>query len=118
MTKEDIQILTDDRVKQIINDNLNQNPYQFALTFTSNEFPVSLVSTQLKYLQRAKDKLPTYYNHRALIPPLAYEQASSERAASIKRFSGLRCLDLTMGLGVDTLHFSHHFEEVIAITCV
>ncbi|MEO0583266.1 MAG: hypothetical protein AAF135_13665 [Bacteroidota bacterium] len=115
MTKEDIQILTDDRVRQLINDHIDEDPIRFALTFQSNEIPISLVSTQLKYLQRAKDKLPTYYNYRALIPPLAYEQASSERAAQMKRFSGARCLDLTMGLGVDTLHFSHHFDHVTSL---
>ncbi|MEL6135247.1 MAG: hypothetical protein AAFR59_17965, partial [Bacteroidota bacterium] len=115
MTKEDIQILTDDRVRQIINDHIHEDPVRFALTFKSNEIPTSLVSTQIKYLQRAKDKLPTYYNFRALIPPLAYEQASSEQAARMKRFSGGRCLDLTMGLGVDTLHFAQNFEHVTAL---
>ncbi|MEO0896165.1 MAG: RsmD family RNA methyltransferase [Bacteroidota bacterium] len=33
----------------------------------------------------------------------------------MKSYQGKRCLDLSMGLGVDSLHFSHHFEEVISV---
>ncbi len=45
------------------------------------------VATQVKYLQRAESKLPSYYAARCVIPPLSFEQASSERVAAVKSLS-------------------------------
>ena len=115
MTLEEFRFLTRDKIRQRIEANLHQDPAAFALSYSTNDFPVALVSTQLKYLQKARTKLPSFYQAGCVIPPLSYEQSSSELAASSKAFSGNRCLDLTMGLGVDTAHFALHFEEVIAV---
>lgn len=115
MTQEEFGILTRDKIRQLIEANLETNPIEFALTHSTNEISSALVSTQLKNLQKAKKKCPSYYLARCIIPTFAYEQASSELAASFKSVSGTRCLDLTMGLGVDTIHFAKQFEEVIAL---
>ena len=115
MTQEEFRILTRDKIRQTIEANLDRSPTEFALSISTNGFPVALVSTQLKYLQKAKKKLPSFYQARCIIPPQAYEQSSSERTAEVKSFSGKRCLDLTMGLGVDTAHFARNFEQVIAL---
>ena len=74
-----------------------------------------LVATQVKYLARAAKKLPTYYAARAILPPLAFEQSSSEACAAHKPLSGALAIDLTCGLGVDTLYLSRRFERVISI---
>ncbi|MCI4667010.1 MAG: class I SAM-dependent methyltransferase [Bacteroidia bacterium] len=115
MTEEELNILTSESVRSTIRENLKQDPASFALSQKNNSFPTALVSTQLKYLQRAKSKLPSYYNKLCIIPPVSYEQASSEAAAKLKSYAGKRCLDLTMGLGVDALHFSHSFDEVLSV---
>lgn len=115
MTLEEFEILTHDKIKLLIEANIDQSPTSFALHTSHNEIPTALVSTQLKYLQKAKKKLPHYYKARCIIPGQAYEQASSELTASTKSFSGNSCLDMTMGLGVDTLHFAHRFDSVIAL---
>ncbi len=75
----------------------------------------ALVATQVKYLQRAATKLPTYFAARCIIPPLSFEQASSEQVAGVKELSGGSLLDLTCGLGVDSLHFSRSFRRVVSI---
>lgn len=115
MSEEDVQILTSDRVQTFLKENLEADPAQLALSHKKNDFPIALVSTQLKYLQKSKKKLPTYYNQACIIPPLAYEQASSEATAAMKVYEGHHCLDLTMGLGVDTLSFARQFEQVTAV---
>lgn len=115
MTEEEINILTSDRVQAFLQENIDADPAALALSNTLNGFPRALVSTQLKYLQKSRKKLPTYYNHSCIIPPLAYEQASSEATAAMKRYKGKRCLDLTCGLGVDSLQFTQHFDEVVAV---
>jgi 16S rRNA G966 N2-methylase RsmD len=113
MTINELKILKTTEARQIIADNLTKDPSVFALK--NRHFAAATLATQLKYLQRSRAKLPTFYAAEAIIPPLAFEQCSSEKAASAKDFSGETCLDLTCGLGVDSLHFSKNFQNVTSI---
>lgn len=115
MDWEAFKILTSDRIQRILEENIAMDPSMFAMTYRTNAFPAALVSTQLKYLQRARRKLPSFYVSRCLIPPLAYEQASSEATANLKPRPTGRVLDLTCGLGVDTAHFARTAQEVVAL---
>ncbi|MEZ4827309.1 MAG: rRNA adenine N-6-methyltransferase family protein [Bacteroidia bacterium] len=115
MTEEDFQILTSDKVQTLIEQNLHRNPVDFAMTFIHNDIPTALVSRQIKYLQKAETKLPSWFHARCIIPPVSYEQSSSEITASMKEFSGGHCLDLTCGLGVDAFYFSKKFDQVTAL---
>ena len=58
MTQEGFTFLTYDKVRAIIEENLGKDPAQFALTRFDNDFPIALVSTQIKYLNKSKKKLP------------------------------------------------------------
>ena len=115
MTLEGFTFLTYDKVRSKIEENLETDPAKFALTNSDNDLPVGLVSTQIKYLQKSKKKLPAWYTARCIIPPLAYEQSSSESTANLKRFTGERCLDLSCGLGVDSFYFAKRFHSVSSI---
>ena len=75
----------------------------------------SLVATQVKYLQRARHKLPRLYEAGCVIPPRAFEQSSSEESANIKNIGGGTLLDLTCGLGIDVMHFAERFERVVTL---
>ncbi|MDX2285119.1 MAG: SAM-dependent methyltransferase [Bacteroidia bacterium] len=66
-------------------------------------------------MQKSRRKLPAWYEARCILPPRAYEQASSEAAAALKPYAGGTCLDLTAGLGVDSWHFGRHFRSVTAL---
>lgn len=110
MTFEDLAFLKTLEARQLIAENEKTDPSVFALKSRN-----PALATQLKYWQRSKTKLPSLYAVQAIVPPLAFEQCSSELAAAAKAVEGKRCLDLTCGLGIDALHFSKHFEEVIAI---
>jgi THUMP domain-like/Conserved hypothetical protein 95 len=113
MTIHELDILKSAEAQHIIADNIATDPSVFALK--NRHKSAAILATQIKYLQRSKSKLPSFYAAKAIIPPLAFEQCSSERAASAKDFSGTRCLDLTCGLGVDSLHFSKSFQQVTSI---
>ena len=108
----DIQTLLRPDVREQIAVHLNDDPTKVALSLRENG---PLVATQIKYLQRARTKLPSYYAAQCILPPLSFEQASSEESASLKHYAGHTCLDLTCGLGVDTLHFSNHFDQVVTV---
>jgi len=82
--------------------------------------PASLIARQIKGRQKAKLKLPSFYNCENIIypPSVNLEQSSSERAARHK-VSFLKGLfpskpetgfDLTGGLGVDCLYLSSVFN--------
>lgn len=113
MSGEEIDFLLSDEGREVVRQQRGRNPLEVALDGRVPHH--AAVATQLKYLERAERKLPTYAKAEALLPPRAFEQASSEEAAAAKSLSGEKLLDLTCGLGVDTLHFSRHFRRVVAL---
>lgn len=115
LTDESWLALTRDDLRKVILANVDMDPGVFALKQSDRDFPYATVATQLKYLQKAVKKLPTYHHHRALIPPRAYEQSSSEAVANLKELQGDTLLDLTLGLGVDARRFAQDITKVTAL---
>lgn len=113
MTIEQYKLLCSDRLRQTIDQQIERDPTQIALDKRIEH--AAIVATQVKYLQRARTKLPRYYEARCILPPLAFEQASSEACAARKSCRGESVLDLTCGLGVDALYLAQHFERVITL---
>lgn len=112
-TPEQYELLLRGEVREAICRNLERDPLEIAL---DKRIPhASLVATQVKYLQRALRKLPSYAAAECILPPRAYEQASSEAVAAAKRLSGDRLLDLTCGLGADAFLLSRRFREVVTV---
>ena len=100
-------------MRTAIEQNITRNPSEIAL---DKRVPhASVVATQVKRLQRAASKLPTLYAVRAILPPLAYEQSSSELCAERKRLDGESALDLTCGLGIDSMALAKRFKRVVAL---
>ena len=113
MTPEQYRLLLTPEVRHTVEEQIGRDPAAIAL---DKRIPhAALVATQVKYLARARTKLPSYYEARCILPPLAFEQASSEACAARKSCSGERVLDLTCGLGVDALYLSKRFREVITL---
>lgn len=113
MTLNDLDILRTEEVRRAIDENIERDPAKIAL---SKGVPhAALVATQVKYLQRARRKLPALYDARCIIPPRAFEQCSSQESAQRKPLSGGAVLDMTCGLGIDTMALAEHFERVVSI---
>lgn len=112
-TSEEFEILRREDVRHAIDANIDRDPVQIALDRRVPE--AAAVATQVKRLQRAAAKLPSYYAVRAVLPPIAYEQSSSEECAGRKLLSGGSVLDLTCGLGVDALALSRRFWRVVTV---
>lgn len=113
MTLSDIELLCDGQVRRSIEENLARRPADIALDKRIRH--ASLVATEVKYLQRAREKLPAMYAARCILPPLAFEQASSQACAEHKPLSGGSVLDLTCGLGVDAAALSRRFDRVVTV---
>ena len=113
MTGADFEILTDSGIRRLIAENLDRDPAGVAMRVGGPY--AALVATQVKYLQRARRKLPSYCAAQCILPPRAFEQASSEASAGRMEFSGDWCVDLTCGLGVDAWALSRRFRRVVAV---
>ena len=113
LTLNDIDILRTEEVRRAIDENIERDPAKIAL---SKGVPhAALVATQVKYLQRARRKLPALYEARCIIPPRAFEQCSSQESAERKPLTGGAVLDMTCGLGIDTMALAKRFERVVSI---
>ena len=113
MTSEEYELLLTDEVQRAIAVSRGRDPLDVALDRTMPH--ARLVATQVKYLARAASKLPSYAAAQCILPPLAFEQASSEACAAHKRIDGDTALDLTCGLGVDALFLSRRFRRVVTL---
>ncbi|HIY69056.1 MAG TPA: class I SAM-dependent methyltransferase [Candidatus Alistipes intestinigallinarum] len=113
ITVEEYELLRSDELRQAIAAARGRDPLEVALDRTVPH--ARLVATQVKYLARAERKLPTYAAAQCILPPRAFEQASSEATATHKRITGDTVLDLTCGLGVDALYLARHFRRVVAL---
>lgn len=113
MTRDEFDILCREEVRLSIERNIERDDCRVALDRSIAY--AREVATQVKYLQRAKSKLPSLYEARCIIPPRAFEQSSSEQTAAAKSLAGESLLDLTCGLGVDSAAFAHRFRRVVAL---
>ena len=113
ITPEEYALLRTDEVREAIARARGRDPLEVA---TDRRVPhARLVATQVKYLARAERKLPSYAAAQCILPPLAFEQASSEACAAHKRIAGDSVLDLTCGLGADALFLSRRFRRVVTL---
>ena len=113
ITAEEFELLRTEELRQAVAAARGRDPLDVALDRTVPH--ARLVATQVKYLARAERKLPTYAAAQCILPPRAFEQASSEATAAHKAIEGDTVLDLTCGLGVDALYLARHFRRVVAL---
>lgn len=81
------------------------------------------IANQWTAKQKAKHKIPTWYEHQNIIfpPPLSVEQASSEKTAVLKaeifqqHFDCSTICDLTGGMGLDTWALSQIAQKITYI---
>ena len=113
MTREEFDALLRPEVQRAIAAACGRDPVEVALDARIPH--ARLVATQVKYLERARHKLPSFVAAGCILPPRAFEQASSESCALAKRIGGDRVLDLTCGLGVDAWALSRRFRRVTTL---
>ncbi|MCA6423184.1 MAG: class I SAM-dependent methyltransferase [Flavobacterium sp.] len=113
----DLAVLNPD-IQEFINRNVGNDISTIALQ--KNPFPEVNwfdILDQINGKQKAKSKLPTWYNTQNILYPatVSIEQTSSEKAAEYKSqlVSGEKLIDLTGGFGVDDYYFSKKINQVI-----
>ena len=113
ITREQYELLCSESLRRAVDANIGRDPLAIAL---DKHLPhAAAVASQVKYLLRARRKLPSWFDARCIIPSLAFEQSSSEVCAAHKPLEGDTVLDLTCGLGVDSAALARRFRHVTAI---
>ena len=97
---------------------LHLSPAALVLQYKAKKnWPLQRLAQQLNGLQRAKKKLPTWFQKPAILypPNLNLEQSSSEATARYKAalVNGTNAADLTGGFGVDTYHFAQNVKHLL-----
>jgi hypothetical protein len=100
-----------------IKDNKHKNVNDIALLLSKKEnLDANFIINQINGWQKAKNKLPTFYNTPEIIFPSvkSMEQCSSEKTALLKNklINGTSLVDLTGGFGIDSYFFAKHFKSV------
>lgn len=116
MTHEELLALQQPDIQALLALHHSDDPALFAMQFHGRkDLPVRAMAEQLACCQKAVKKLPTLSQYNLLYTPLALEQASGERTAAYKAtlMSGKRVIDLSGGLGVDSIFFARIFEQVV-----
>lgn len=113
LTAEELALLLTPEVRRAVAAARGRDPLEVALDRSVPH--ARLVATQVKYLARAERKLPEYAAAQCILPPRAFEQASSEACAACKRMEGDTALDLTCGLGVDARQLARRFRRVVTL---
>jgi len=117
MTSSELHALQEPGVLSLIDAHAHDDPSAFAMRFHGRtDLPVRAIAEQIACRQKAVRKLPSLSRFPLFYTRLGLEQASGERAAEWKAglMSGRRIIDLTGGLGVDTIFFARRFEEVVS----
>ncbi|MEG1584250.1 MAG: RsmD family RNA methyltransferase [Anaerovorax sp.] len=102
--------------RQFIADHLEENIYRLSLL--AQRFPevdMDFAIRQIAGKQKAKYKIPVFFNHPDIEYPssISMEQCSSEATALYKKeiCHGKTFADLTGGFGIDSIFISPHFKN-------
>lgn len=101
-----------------VESNLMEDSNKLALKVKSKEaFDIRFALEQIYCLQKARTKLPTWYERRCLFTRRSLEQATAEEVALFKAqlFTGSLLYDLSGGIGADDWAFAQSFQQVISL---
>ncbi len=115
MTEHEFLQLNTAESLDFLNQHKHLKPDEFALKFASrSDLPIRAIAEQIACYKKAEKKFPTLHNQNLIYTKRAFEQASSEATAHLKRFylKGESIADLTGGLGIDSLFFSEFVHSV------
>lgn len=87
---------------------------EFVLKYSQDhQFPAALAADQVFYHDKVVKKYPFFKKYSLLVTSRSYEQSSSQATALYKtsRLKGDSVIDLTGGLGIDSIFISRNFKH-------
>ncbi|MBD3421337.1 MAG: hypothetical protein GF398_14570 [Chitinivibrionales bacterium] len=116
MKLSDIDALQSPQARALLDAHHMDDPHEFALRHARRRhLPIAAIAEQIACRTKAAAKLPALSKSDFLYSPVALEQCSREATAHFKAgfMAGGSVVDITGGLGIDTLAFARSFERVV-----
>ncbi|MDG1046048.1 MAG: hypothetical protein P8P81_05540, partial [Bacteroidia bacterium] len=113
-----ITVLSSNEGIRFIQNNLNKNPAVLALKYAGKtSFDLKIALQLITIYRKAAQKAPIISKNLLAVDQRSYEQSTSERVAKYKSafIRGGKMLDLTAGIGMDSIYLAENFEQVEAI---
>ncbi len=110
-----MRLLSTESARKTLNAHLHDDPDRFALINAGrDDIPVRALAEQIACRRKAAAKLPFLADTGFLYDNVGLQQCSGEPTARYHAtlLDGTRILDLTGGLGIDTVFFARRFAEV------
>ncbi len=116
MTSDELRALQEEDAQELMASHAREDPAEFAMRFNGRPgLPVRAMAEQIACRKKAVQKLPSLSGSPLLYTRLSLEQSSGERAAAWKagQMSGRSLIDLTGGLGIDSIFLARRFDHVV-----
>lgn len=115
ITRSDIKRICEEDVQKIIEKHFDKPIDKLLYFLRDKNLPGAFIADQIIIRKKAQKKFPTISQKNILFESTAYEQSSSEATAVYKSslMKGDSLIDLTGGLGIDTLVLSKNFKRII-----
>lgn len=113
-----ITVLSSDEGIRFIENNMNNDPTALALKYAGKtSFDLKIALQLIAIYRKAFQKAPIVSENLLAIDQRSYEQSTSEKVAKYKSdfIRGKNLLDLTAGIGIDSLYLAENFEQVEAV---
>lgn len=113
-----ITVLSSDEGIRFIENNMNNDPVVLALKYSGKtSFDLKIALQLIAIYKKAAQKAPIISNNLLAIDQRSFEQSTSERVAKYKSdfISGNKLIDLTAGIGIDSIYLAEKFEQVEAV---
>lgn len=113
-----IEVLKNNEAASFISLHLDDNVTQLALKHSgTTDFDLAASLQLIKLYQKSKKKLPLFVEHMLALDERSYMQCTSQRVAQYKTtfLRGNTLLDITGGLGVDSIFLASAFDQVTVV---
>lgn len=113
-----IAVLSNDKAIRFIQDNMGEDIPSLSLKYAGKtSFNLSVALQLMSIYKKANRKLPLFVSLLLALDLRSYEQATSQRIAQYKAtfIQGKKMLDITAGLGIDSLFLAPQFNDVEAV---
>ncbi|MBT8326690.1 MAG: hypothetical protein KJP21_03140 [Bacteroidia bacterium] len=117
-SKDIIEVLESDDAKTFIMNHINEDFTRLSLKFSGKtSFNITVCLQLMTLYIKAKIKIPLFSEQLLALDKRSFEQSSSQRIAKFKAtvLKGNSLLDITGGLGVDSIFLSQAFQKIDVI---
>ncbi|PCJ66077.1 MAG: hypothetical protein COA58_08360 [Bacteroidetes bacterium] len=117
-SKDIIDVLESKEAVSFIRAHINDNVSKLSLRFSGNvNFNITVCLQLMSLYKKVQKKIPFFYDNLLALDQRSYEQCTSSEVAKYKSsfISGSSILDITGGLGIDSIFLANGFSDTTVV---